>query len=142
MKMIPSEIHRQIMSLMPIPSVEAMILKDNALLFLKRKNNPARGQWWFPGGRMWKGETFKETLHREVKEETGLAIEVIKLVGVYSRIFPDRHDVTIVFLCRCFDDEVTLNNEHSQYRFFKNIPRSIHTYLLETIRDSGWKPTA
>jgi colanic acid biosynthesis protein WcaH len=140
--MIPSPIHRQIMSLMPIPSVEAMILKDNSLLFLKRKNNPARGQWWFPGGRMWKGETFKETLYREVKEETGLAVDVIKFVGVYSRIFPDRHDITIVFLCRCFDNEVTLNEEHSEYRFFRNIPRGIHTYLLETIKDSGWKPIA
>ena len=140
--MIPSEIHRQIMSLMPIPSVEAMILKDNSLLFLKRKNNPARGQWWFPGGRIWKGETFTETLHREVKEETGLAVDVIKFVGVYSRIFPDRHDITIVFLCRCYDDEVTLNKEHSEHRFFRNIPGGLHTYLLETIRDSGWKPTA
>jgi colanic acid biosynthesis protein WcaH len=138
--MIPSPIHRQITSLMPIPSVEAMILKDNSLLFLKRKNNPARGQWWFPGGRIWKGETFKETLYREVKEETGIAVEVIKFVGVYSRIFPDRHDITIVFLCKCFDNKVTLNEEHSEYRFFRNIPKGIHPYLLETINDSGWKP--
>jgi colanic acid biosynthesis protein WcaH len=128
---------------MPIPSVEAMIVKeDNGLLFLKRKNNPARGQWWFPGGRMWKGEAFKETLYREVKEETGLAVEVIKFVGVYSRVFPDRHDITIVFLCRCFDNKVTLNVEHSEYRFFRNIPKGIHPYLLETIKDSGWKPAA
>ena len=139
--MIPSPIHRQITALMPIPSVEAMIVKDNSLLFLKRKNNPARGQWWFPGGRMWKGETFKETLYREVKEETGLAVDVIKFVGVYSRIFPDRHDITIVFLCRC-TDKVSLNEEHSEYRFFRNIPRGIHPYLRETIEDSGWKPTA
>jgi colanic acid biosynthesis protein WcaH len=140
--MIPSPIHKQITSLMPIPSVEAMILKDNALLFLKRKNNPARGQWWFPGGRIWKDETFKETLYREIKEETGLAVEVIKFVGVYSRVFPDRHDITIVFLCRCFNNKVTLNAEHSAYRFFRSIPRGINPYLLETINDSGWKPTA
>ena len=140
MKMIPSPIHKQIVSLMPIPSVEAMIVKDNSLLFLKRKNSPAKGQWWFPGGRIWKGETFKETLYREVKEETGLDVDVIKFVGVYSRIFPNRHDITIVFLCSCFGDEVKLNEEHSEYRFFRNIPRGIHAYLLETIKDSGWKP--
>ena len=124
---------------MPIPSVEAMIVKDNLLLFLKRKNSPAKGEWWFPGGRIWKGEGFKETLFREVKEETGLPVNVIKFVGVYNRIFPDRHDITIVFLCKCFDDKVTLNEEHSEYRFFKNIPRGMHAYLLETIKDSGWK---
>ena len=124
---------------MPIPSVEAMIVKDNFLLFLKRKHSPAKGEWWFPGGRIWKGEGFKETLFREVKEETGLPVNVIKFVGVYNRIFPDRHDITIVFLCKCFDDKVTLNEEHSEYRFFKNIPRGMHAYLLETIKDSGWK---
>ena len=140
--MIPSPIYRQIRSLMPIPSVEAMIVKDSSLLFLKRKNTPAKGQWWFPGGRGWKGETFKETLYREVKEETGLTVDVIKFVGVYNRLFPERHDIAIVFLCRCFDTEVTLNEEHSEYRFFRNIPRGIHPYLLETIKDSGWKPIA
>jgi len=122
---------------MPIASVEAIIMKDNAILFLKRKNNPAKGEWWFPGGRIRKGETFTETLYREAKEETGLAVNVIKFVGVYNRIFPDRHDVTIVFLCRCFDDEVTLNNEHSECRFFKNPPKNIHPYLLQAIKESG-----
>lgn len=125
------------MALMPIASVEAIIIKDNALLFLKRKNNPVKGEWWFPGGRIRKGETFKETLYREVKEETGLAVDIIKFVGVYNRIFPDRHDVTIVFLCRCFDDEVTLNNEHSEYGFFKTPPQNIHPCLLQAIKESG-----
>jgi len=136
--MIPSSLYKQIIALMPIASVEAIIIKDNALLFLKRKNNPAKGEWWFPGGRIRKGETFTETLCREVKEETGLAVEIIKLVGVYSRIFPDRHDITIVFLCRCFDDSVTLNKEHSEYRFFRNPPKNLHPYLVQAIKESGW----
>lgn len=122
---------------MPIASVEAITIKDDALLFLKRKNNPAKGEWWFPGGRIRKGETFIETLCREVKEETGLAVEIIKFVGVYNRIFPDRHDITIVFLCRCFDESVTLNKEHSEYRFFRNPPKNLHPYLVQAIKESG-----
>ncbi|MCJ7763313.1 NUDIX hydrolase [Candidatus Bathyarchaeota archaeon] len=124
---------------MPIPSVEAMITKGKSLLLLKRKNSPAKGEWWFPGGRIWKGETFEETLHREVKEETALAVDIVKCVGVYNRIFPDRHDITIVFLCRCCGDEVILNEEHSEYQFFRYLPANIYAYLLETIKDSGWK---
>lgn len=137
--MIPSPLYEQILASMPIPSVEAIVMKDNSLLFLKRKNNPAKGEWWFPGGRIRKGETFRETLFREVKEETGLDVEVIRFVGVYCRIFPERQDVTIVFLCRCLDDKVILNDEHSDYRFFKGIPSNIHPYLLKAIQDSGWK---
>ena len=120
---------------MPIPSVEAIIMKEDSFLFLRRKNNPAKGEWWFPGGRIMKGETFKETLIREVKEETSLDVKVIKLIGVYNRIFPDRHDITIVFLCRCFADKVILNDEHSEFKFSKDIPSDIHPYLIETIQD-------
>jgi ADP-ribose pyrophosphatase YjhB (NUDIX family) len=135
--MIPSSLYNKITAIMPIASVEAIIVKDNAILFLKRTNSPAKGEWWFPGGRIRKGETFAEALRREVKEETGLAVDIIKFVGVYNRIFTDRHDITIVFLCNCFDDEVTLNNEHSEYGFFKP-PKDIHPYLLQAIKESGW----
>ena len=135
-KMIPSSLYEQITALMPISSVEAIIMKDDSLLFLRRKKSPAKGEWWFPGGRIRKGETFKETLFRKVKEETGLDVEVTKFIGVYNRIFPDRHDITIVFLCRCFDNKVILSYEHSEFEFFKEIPRGIHPYLLETIHDA------
>jgi ADP-ribose pyrophosphatase YjhB (NUDIX family) len=124
---------------MPIPSVEAMIVKTGLLLFLKRKNSPAKDQWWFPGGRIRRGENFNETLLREVKEETGLEVEIVKFVGAYSRIFPERHDITIVFLCRWLSNSVVLNNEHSEYRFFEEIPGDIHPYLLRTIQDSDWR---
>ena len=135
--MIPASLYNQIVNVMPIPSVEAMIMKDNALLFMKRKNSPAKGEWWFPGGRIHKGETFSETLYRKVKEETGLTVDIVKFVGVYNRIFPDRHDIAIVFLCRCHDKAVTLNNEHSEYRFFKKLPKDIHPLLLQVIKGSG-----
>lgn len=136
--MIPVSLYSQIAAVMPIASAEAIIMNDDALLFLKRKNSPAKGEWWFPGGRIRKGETFSETLFREVKEETGLTVDIVKFVGVYNRIFPDRHDITIAFLCRCFDDKVTLNNEHSEYRFFKTPPNGTHQYLLQVIEESGW----
>lgn len=136
LNMISSSLYQQIMALMPIPSVEAIIMKDEALLFLRRKNSPAKGEWWFPGGRIRKGETFHETMFREVKEETGLDVEIIKYIGVYNRIFPERHDITIAFLCRCCDDDVILNEEHTEFKFCKAIPRGIHPYLIKTIQDT------
>ncbi|MDI9578467.1 MAG: NUDIX hydrolase [Thermoproteota archaeon] len=84
---IPTEQYNQITELMPIASVEAVIQIDGALLFLKRNNQPAKGEWWFPGGRIKKGETLQEALQREVKEETGLTVTQYKLINVYSRVF-------------------------------------------------------
>lgn len=136
---IPSALYDQIMQLMPIPSVEAVIVIEGSLLFLRRKNNPAIGQWWFPGGRIHRGESFDETLRREVKEETGLEVESYRFIKAYSRVFPQRHDITIAYLCKCKKGKIELDSEHSEYSLFKRLPTGLHPYLLETIRDSQWE---
>jgi colanic acid biosynthesis protein WcaH len=132
---IPSTLYKLITDSIPIPSVEAIIPKDNSLLFLRRKNSPAKGQWWFPGGRIRKGETLGEALYREVKEETGLEITESKFINVYSRIFDERHDIAIAYYCKCKGDQIILNDEHSEYKYFKNLPKSIHPYLIQVIQD-------
>ena len=136
---IPLVLYDQIAKCMPIVSVEALVVMDEALLFLKRNNQPAKGEWWFPGGRIRKGESLEEALRREVKEETGLEVSSYKLINVYSRVFPERHDITIAYLCKCKKGKVKLNNEHSEYRLFKIMPIGFNPYLLETIRDSQSK---
>ena len=91
---ISKRLYDQIVSVMPITSVEAIIRdKDDRILVLRRNNAPVKGEWWFPGGRVHKGETLSEALIREVKEETGLNIEIVNIVGVYTRLFPERHDI-------------------------------------------------
>ena len=115
--------------------VEAVIFMDNSLLLMRRRNEPAKGQWWFPGGRILKGESLIEALRREIREETGLEISEYKLINVYSRVFPERHDITIVYLCKCKEDKITLDNEHSEYTLFNYPFAGLHTYLLEVIRD-------
>ena len=132
---IPLTLYELIIDSIPIPSVEAIISKGNSLLFLRRQNSPAKGEWWFPGGRIRKGETLGEALYREVKEETGLEVIKSKLVNVYSRMFDGRHDISIAYLCKCKGDKIILNNEHSEYRYFKSLPKSIHPYLIQVIQD-------
>jgi ADP-ribose pyrophosphatase YjhB (NUDIX family) len=110
---------------------------DKALLFLRRKNQPAKGQWWFAGGRIHRGESFEETLYREVKEEeTGLQVSAYKFINVYSRVFPERHYITIAYLCKGKEGTIKVDSEHSEYKLFRNMPTDLHPYLVETIRDS------
>ena len=132
---IPSTLYELIKDSVPIPSVEAIITKGKSLLFLRRTNSPAKGQWWFLGGRIRKGETLGEALSRKVTEETGLEVIESELVNVYSRIFDERHDISIVYLCKCKGDRIVLNNEHSEYRYFKTLPKAIHPYIVQVIQD-------
>jgi len=136
---IPDGLFDEIKKVLPIVSVEALIVSDGGLLCLKRNNEPVKGEWWFPGGRIRKGESLEEALRREIKEETGLELSSYKLVNVYSRVFPERHDMTIAYLCRCSPGKIVLNEEHSEFVFFKKMPDDLHPCIREVVEDSDWE---
>jgi 8-oxo-dGTP diphosphatase len=56
---------------------------DNKILLIKRNTVPFKGYWALPGGRMDPGETVEQTIVREVKEETGLDVNIVCKVGEY-----------------------------------------------------------
>lgn len=62
---------------------------DGRILLVRRGNEPAKGCWSVPGGRVEPGEHDPEATAREVLEETGLAVEVHDLVGTVERDAPD-----------------------------------------------------
>ncbi len=53
------------------------------ILLIKRNTKPFVGYWALPGGRMDPGETIEQTVIREVKEETGLDVAIVRVIGEY-----------------------------------------------------------
>lgn len=73
----------------PSPAVVVIIKKNGHILLGKRKSTSQYkpGYWALPGGMIEFGESFLEAAHREVKEETGLTIELISIVNLASNFF-------------------------------------------------------
>jgi colanic acid biosynthesis protein WcaH len=71
--LIPGELYRQILAVMPIVCVDLLVIDiDGRLLLLRRRDEPAKGRWWFAGGRVHLGETRAEAAARKLNEECGL----------------------------------------------------------------------
>ncbi|HOI69624.1 MAG: NUDIX hydrolase [Methanothrix sp.] len=84
----------------PLLAADALVLYGDGIVLIRRENPPYQGFYALPGGFVEVGETVEEAVRREAREETGLDIVPIKLVGVYSK--PDRdprgHVVSISYL--------------------------------------------
>ncbi|MBK0870594.1 NUDIX domain-containing protein [Saccharopolyspora sp. HNM0986] len=79
---------------------------DGRLLLVQRANEPARGKWSLPGGRVESGETDHSAVRREVAEETGLSVIVGALLGRVVR--PGRGAGYEIFDYACRTGETAL----------------------------------
>ncbi len=93
------------------PNVTADMLIPNErgeILLIRRNNEPHKGQWAIPGGFIKvHRETVEECAIREAREETGLTVEIDRLIGVYShpKRDPRWHNVTAAYLAKSISME-------------------------------------
>jgi len=86
--------------------VGGLVFKNGCILLVQRDHEPLKGWWSLPGGALETGERLEEGLRREIREETGLEVEVLSLFEVFETILPDAegrteyHYVLLDYLCR------------------------------------------
>lgn len=94
-------------------SVAALVTNEEGKILLV--NSPWRG-WEYPGGLIEAGETFQEALHREVREEAGVEIEITGFVGICKNV--EKNIVNIDFTARYVSGELTTSEESTQVGWF------------------------
>ena len=104
----------------PKLTVDGIIIKNNEILLIKRKNPPYKNKWALPGGFVEYGEKTEEAVLREIFEETGLKTDVDKLLGVYSdpNRDPRGHNISIVYILKNCKGKLISGDDASDAKFF------------------------
>jgi 8-oxo-dGTP diphosphatase len=115
---------------------------ENKILLIKRNTIPFKGYWALPGGRMDPGEIIEQTIVREVKEETGLDVTIVRKIGDYVEKGV-KDDVEYEYYPTCFlvnPDGGEIKKQDSEIQEIKlfnlsELPKSLAFEHDQMIRD-------
>ncbi len=116
-------------------TVKGIVIYQGKVLILKRiqPSTDGLGYWELPGGGLEYGETPHQALIRELKEETGLDVKILKPVYTFTAIRDNYQTVGIGFLTIPTNDHVIISNEHTDFQFVDS--KDIKKYLDKKIYD-------
>jgi 8-oxo-dGTP diphosphatase len=122
-------------------AVKALILRSGRILIIKRssKEDVNPNEWDLPGGKIRFGEHPLDGIKREVAEEVGVKIKIIKPLDVWT-FFKDNRKTQVIgitFLAKIISGKVKIGKEHTRYRWIlpKDIEKyKIHKGIKETIK--------
>jgi len=126
----------------PIPAAGAVVIKNDRILLVKRAVMPKVGWWCIPAGFMEWNEHPRDTAVRELKEETGIEIELMGIFEVYSGTDdPRMNAVLILYLAEQVGGELSADDDAMDVRYFgfNELPEKIafesHNQALKDYED-------
>jgi len=135
---------------MPIVSVDLIVKHEGGVLLGLRENEPAKGEWFVPGGTVLKNERLTEAVHRVAETKLGCEVVIHNKLGVFEHFYDtsevngvdSKHYVANAFVVELSQDQsIELADEqHSQLRVFEPPFNEHHPYVqryLEQIRLTG-----
>lgn len=104
----------------PALTTDGVLLEEGQVLLVRRGRPPWKGRWALPGGFVEIGEDCESAVARELREETGLRVRPVRLVGVYSdpRRDPRGHIVTVAYLVRSRGGRPKGGDDAAEARWF------------------------
>jgi len=121
---------QEIYSQVPRLSVDLIIQSPEGILLTMRDIEPYKGFWHTPGGTVYFREGIKDAVKRKAKEEVGADIEIVRNLGYIEFLDGESYGgfrdyvVSLVFLCKLLSSDIKLDEQSSDYKFFKEIPEN------------------
>lgn len=111
----------------------ALIFNDNQEVLISLRND--FNLWNLPGGGVESGESPWQGVIREVREETGLAVEIVRLAGVYKKT--EKEEIVFSFVCRVVGGELINTSEAKEHKYVSvdYIPENFSPNQRERIID-------
>ncbi len=142
-KRLPQKEFNKIYSKIPRLCVDIVIHTSDGFLLTKRSTPLSYdGYWHVPGGTVLFHESLVKAVKRIAKRELNLKVAIIKLLGyeevLYEETIGGAHAVTLGFLVRVVSGKIKINNEASEYGFFKKLPPKLipeHKKFLQSITE-------
>lgn len=135
---IPDDVWADIVEHVPIPSVDLLVNCDDGILLAKRQNEPAKGEWFVPGGRIQKGESLTEAVHRVAEAELGVEVVIDEKLGTFDHFYEKsdvpgsggKHYVAHGYFVTPTSESIILDTQHEEARTFQldELP-SVHEHV-------------
>ena len=144
-KPIPPSEWQAIVENVPLVSVDLVVEHDGGVLLGKRENEPAKGEWFVPGGTVLKNETRTEAVHRVAEEELGKSVIIEECIGTYEHFYDtseiedvdSKHYVATAYRCHLEHDEPDFSgdDQHSAFDVFHPPFNDLHPYVQRYLDD-------
>ena len=114
----------------PLVSIDLCLVCDGQVLLGRRNNDPLNGEWFTPGGRIHKNETWQDALLRIAEVELGLsdiAVEGFALMGVWDHFYSNSaldqniptHYVNLPHYAEFKSKpQIALDDQHGEFKWF------------------------
>jgi len=147
-KFIDATTYKKIYSLVPISCADILVTYKNNFLLGKRVQQPCRGKWCLPGGRIFKNETLQVAAKRKLREEFGINAKLsdLKFLTTQGTMFNDSalggpvHTINTIFQLQLKSEpKVKLDTRsHSEIKWFSEINKNLHPYIKIVLKQAGF----
>ena len=128
--MLDTKTFKTVIENTPLVSIDLCLVCDDQLLLGKRNNDPLKGEWFTPGGRIHKNETWQDALLRIAEAElgiSGIVVEGFSLMGMWDHFYSNSaldqntstHYVNLPHYAEFKSrPQITLDGQHGEFKWF------------------------
>lgn len=131
----------------PIVSVDLIVTYEDGVLLGLRENEPVKGEWFVPGGTVFKNERLTEAVQRVARTEIGCDVEINEKLGTFEQFYDtsdidgidSKHYLATAFVVEPVSDQAVevADDQHSQLRVFDPPFEDHHPYVQRYLEQIG-----